>query len=425
MVRSWLAGHKKAVISIIGLLLVLLILVVASLFLQPKSMPSVSQNTPSPTATLTPTPTIDPAENQYFAALPQTMLYYSFAQTSTSRNVYQSDITDTHRRNVDIGFPGSYQFLTSPDGRWLLRYNDHQLDRAQSDNPTKFTTIYKWPNQQSRLTSIIFATDSSQIALDLTQNSRAVAGQPYYTNALTIISNTAQPQATVLFNTDKPFRYQLVGFNAKQQIWYIENRDGRLSNLTRLNLNTGKSDAPLTSFNQNGLLDQLQFNRDVTYAYAVSDTYVTEYAVASQQSRVIYSFDNSCPQKGKTNGSAISGFTVAPTAPQLLVAINLQTCSGQPKPTAGALPPATQRTLLINTKNGQIIRQQDNLPIAKITEAAWAPTNQQVWLTVDATTHYELEAGSLDIHPIPSLDRQTLTKEKLYLLGWLAPFKAQ
>jgi hypothetical protein len=86
------------------------------------------------------------------------------------------------------------------------------------------------------------------------------------------------------------------------------------------------------------------------------------------------------------------------------------------------VPPPTQRTILIDVVNGQVVESQDNQPITTLTDSSWSPDGQHVWLTVDPTTHYILDVDHLQIHAIPSLDRQTLTKEKLYLLGWLAPF---
>lgn len=413
---KWLfiTSHKKSVFSITSLLIILTILTIALALNQSKK--PAEHTTTQATPTSTPTPTVNQGENDFFASLPQTMLYYSFAQTSGNRNVYQSDITDTKRRNINIGFPGTYQFATSPDGRWLLRYNDRQLEKAPSNRPTSFTAIYTYPESDFRLTSLIFSSDSKFIALSLSKPSLITGKQ--FTSQLAILDVNNPKQIASILRTETSFRYQLVGY-AHQQLWYVENQDGRLNNLTSIDLASKQTGQPFVIFNQNNQLSKIQFSADMEYAYTATDTYINQYQLATKIAKAIYTVNNPCQRQNQAIGNSISGISAAPSTAQLVVSVKAISCTNQAKPDLQSM----QKIILINTQSGQTMYERANVPITGINQAAWSPNNQHLWITVDSSAHYEVELNQLDIHPIPSLDRQTLTKEKLYLLGWLSPFE--
>jgi hypothetical protein len=420
-----LRPYKWWLLLITGLTVVIVVMVILLLFKPAKNM--VFKPTPTPSASLTPTPTADLAQDAYFAKLSQSLVYYSFAQTSGGRNVFQADPTDTQRRNLAIGFPDSYTFLSSPNGQWLIRYNDQKVEQAPSNNPTHFSSLYQLPSAQLRVTSAIFSADSNLLALDITQNSQSPADsqQPYYTNQLLTIpvtSNSAKRTATSIINTDKLFRYKLVGFPDNKTVWYMEDREGRLSNLSQLTILPAQATKVLSVYNSQ--LTTMQFTSDMHYAYSLSSTYITQSDLTNQQAHIIYSLDTSCPKTTQSNASTLSGLTISPIN-QLLLTIAFKPCANQPRPTQGDTPLPTQRTILLNTLTGQVSQQQDNQPIPSFSQSAWSPDGQHVWLTIDQSTHYELDIEQLQVHAIPSLDRQTITKEKLYFMAWLSPFNPQ
>lgn len=419
----WWRKHKRIIVISGGIVALLIGLLIINALLQGKSPAAVLAPTPTPTAAPTPTPTIDPKEQAFFASLPQTMLYYSFAQTSNARNVFQSDVTDTQRRNVDIGFPGNYNYLTSPDGRWLLRFDEKQIERAASNEPANFSLLYKFPKDTLRATSLQFSADSSKLAVVLTQNSRSDGSQSYYTNILVILPNSEKiGDPKEIFNSDKPFRYRLVGFPAANTLWYVEDREGQESNLTKLNLENNSTAAPMTRYNQSNLLAEMQFDRWMSNGYAQRDRSIIRYNLQNGAETIVYELDNSCPKSRDHSDSKVTGFTLAPEASDILISLALKPCKDQLRD-PGATPIPPQKTVVINATDGALLRQQNNLPVTNIEQAWWSPDNKHVWVTVDSTTHYTIESSTLEAHSVPSLDRQTLTKEKLYFVGWLAAFK--
>ncbi len=377
--------------------------------------------TPIPT-TAVPTPTPDAAIQAYFAQLSPSMLYYSFAQTSSGKIVYQTDTTDTKRRSINIGYPGTYSFIPSPDGRWLARYNDHQIELASSATPTTFSPIYTFNDTQLRLTSAIWQANSQALAIVL---SKTNPNPPDLGHSLTnqiimlTIANDGHAQDKQILRADTAFRYKLVGLPGNQKLWYVEDRNGVVSNLTKMNLPTTVTDYVFTAFNQNNIVTRMQFTADMTFGYIISEASVVQYNLSNQQTKIIHQLDISCPNSKIANESHITSLSVNPYQPQLLLAVDHRRCPGAPTPKNGTTQ-ATQQLLIVDTQTNQIIQKHDGQVAVVFNQAVWSPDSHHIWVTVDATTNFSIDVNPWNIRPIPNQDRTTINKEKVYFLGWLS-----
>lgn len=89
-------------VSVVGIGAVVAIIVATQ-----ASLPNISSliTNPSPTPVKTEIATTrKEGDDSYFAGLPLTILYYSYSQTSNTKNVFQANPSDSESRFLNIGF---------------------------------------------------------------------------------------------------------------------------------------------------------------------------------------------------------------------------------------------------------------------------------------------------------------------------------
>lgn len=393
--RRWL------VISAITVLALLIISLVLAMILQPDIISFGGPSQKQSTSSASPTPTINAEEQQFFAQLPQSMLYYSYAQTSSSRNMYQADPTDTQRRSLSMGYPGVNQFKTSPDGQKVIRYSSQHLQWANSQDPNNFKNVYTAPTDKS-ISSVQISSNSQQIALIASQttNNQTIS-------QLILVDGQDSAEMTVI-TSDATI--DLVGFIVNQAVWYVENRHGQLTNLSRYDLVSHQTTQVWSSLNFDQALQSMQYSTDMRFAYLVTKTKLTQFDLAADNSnKALYEVNTSCTNN-KTNDSAITAATIAPSTNLALLQVKIINCPNQKTSLTNSL-------MLIDNQTGQIIRQIDQ-NIA-FTKGFWSTHSDYVWLTISPDNNYMIKLSDLASQPLPDSNRQTVNKEKLYFLGWL------
>ncbi len=403
--RKWLWVMAASVIAIGA--------VIAVIVASQASLPHSTR-----TNTITPTPgkaavstTHSESDDAYFAGLPLTMLYYSFSQTSNSKNVFQANPSDSESRFLNIGFPDKYTFLTSPNGKFLLRWNETDLEIAEAATPAKFISLYKPQGSQIMIRQAVWSTDSSRLALSYT---KAPVDTSKFASVVTII-DLAKGESTTVIQTEVDFVYGLKALVDNERLYYVQDRNGLVSNLTEFNTTDKKVSREIPAFNSNGLLAKLSFDRAMSWGYMFENNVVVRHNIATFEKETLYTLDRSC-RNGQTNNSAVTSLSVSPTSDQLLFTTVPQACR-----VGSRDQDLKNRLLLLDIKNKKVVKEVVSPAFTKLVSSSWSPANDVVWAQVDTQTAYGISPSTLDIWPIPPQQRNVLTKERPIFLGWLLP----
>lgn len=359
-------------------------------------------------------------DDAFFAHQPLTILYYSFAQTTGSKAMYQATPTDQENRVLAIGYPDTYTFLTSPDGHWLLRWNEKTIERAAAATPQNFTSIYNLDAKEQKLTSVVWQADGAAIAISTTQIDRQAITNTYHNRIVILPLLTFQP--ITVYDAASDFSLELFTFPTATAMYYVKNYTGIRRDLSRYNPQSKAVEKQFTSFNQDNLLDALQFSADMHFAYKVTETQVIRYDLATLEQSVVYTTDRHC-EVGEPNSNSIISASIAPSGDKLLVTESLTPCPRQSRNrTATPTPePPIQQTKLYSLADRKVIRSVSNLGLSDFSSSSWSPNESQLWMAIDTQHAYIISIQTLQLSPIPSPDRYAFTRERVFLAGWLQP----
>lgn len=418
--RSW--GNKRwLTVAVIagGISILLVVSLVAVLIIGNTSTKAKPRsNNPSASQSATPQATHNPKDDQFFAAKPLTLVYYSFAQTTNSKNVFQSTPDDTENRILDIGFPDKYDFNTSPNGNWLLRWDNLNIQKAHSATPNKFSNLFSLNDKNIQIRQVIWQADSSTVAVlissgQASNNSSTIQSAIYIIPLLTM-------QPVTIFQTTANFDYDLVAFPSSTSLYMQENHQGNVRNLSQYNPQTKHITGQYPGLNQNGLLSTLHFSQDMRHGYTYTETDIVQYTIESMEQKVVYHLSRACPNNQDVN-SQIKGISVAPSDKLLFAHEALEACKGSSSSKDQQTEPPASRSFILDISQQKAIEQVFNLRFDKIERSLWSPDQSLIWLSIDSQTAYTLRRQPLALQPIPNVQRQALTKERVFPIGWLAP----
>jgi hypothetical protein len=361
-------------------------------------------------------------DNNFFANQQLTVLYYSFAQTSGNKNIFQSTPSDHENRAIDVGFPDKYHFLTSLDGTWLLRWDDKHVERSSAVTPQKFNSIFKLDNKNQRITSVIWAKDASSIAITTNNANNQSDSNSHQNNIIILPLLTLQP--VTVYDELADYNLELIKFPTANTLYFVENHRGNKQNLTLFDPQSQAVTRQYTALNQNNILSDIQFSSDMQWAYQVTDTQVIRLNLNSMEKTTIYTTNRDC-QVGDPNLNSIAYASIAPSGNKMLITENLTICKRQPRSSSTQptpIPP-TRQTTLFSISEQKVLKREYNLNLPQLSTSLWSPQEDYIWLTVDTLQSYITTVSNLALTPIPSPTRQALTKERVFLIGWLQPKK--
>ena len=414
-IRIWLWWKHHQFISVTVLCVVA---AAASIGIVSFHHPSQLSNSPSSTTSSpTPTPSSDSAqraqENAFYATMPESLLYYSYTQTTDSQNIFQSDPTNDHRRGITIGLATKYLFATSPDGTHLLRWTTDTIEVSEASNLEHFSQIYKSSKPDLRISSVIWSTDSSQIAFILSRQTNDQTGGlgPSFENVLFTMP-LGQP-AHQVFDQTKLFTYHLLALTAPTKLYYAEDKNDLYDSIDQLDPTTSTVSQTYSFLPKGVALSSLFFAPDMSLAAGYSDTQVTLYNLTNQTSQVAYTLDRTCPFN-KQNASRITSVAISPNDSQLAWSTNLQPCdTNKIDPTA---PTDAVTTYDIATQ--KINKVWSGRRPGAISQILWPGTGQWVWLSsVELSQLLDLKSGQM--YSVPKQREQNQGKDRVYFIGWL------
>ena len=412
LVRMWQTKRWLTIALGLGVLIALLavaMVIVISLDATTKTSPAP---TPTPVATSPnePQATKSTEDDQFFAAQPLTMLYYSFSQTSNAKNIFQATPSDRESRKVAIGFPSTYSFASSPNSRWLLRWDEKIVSRSSASEPQDFSTIFE-VNESSRIVSVQWQADSSSIAILTSDTSSDTDG---ITSAITLLPLlTLQP--VEVYKETSAHQYALFAYPTATELYVARNTNGSLSHLTMYNPRSKKIVKEVSGFN-NGKLATSQFTRDMKWAYRITETELLRTNLQNYQQEVLYKVSRDCTH-GQPNSSHLTGFSVAPSGKSVLVHEKRVACRITSENDSGSQ--VDSKTMMISTSDAKIIASKNNLEISSISASHWSPEESFIWLTISNDRSVTMVAKDLTMNPVPPESRNALTKERVFFIGWL------
>ena len=228
-------------------------------------------------------------------------------------------------------------------------------------------------------------------------------------------------QPVVVYDQQNSFNLELVKFPNANALYFVENHNGAKRNLTQFNPQSKQVDRQYTSFNQNGLLSQLQFSSDMQSAFRTTETQIIRYSLQTMEQSVVYAVDRHC-EVGDPNNNSIAYATVAPSGTKLLVTESLTRCARQPQRNRSAEPtpvPPTRQTTIYSMTEQKVLTRKYDQDLPQLASSLWSPAEDYVWFTQDTLKSYIISGKDLAISPIPPLVRQSLTKERVFIIGWL------
>lgn len=379
------------------------------------SIPKTGSNLPS----ATPTPpdievktTHDEGDDNYFAELPLTMLYYSYSQTTNTKNVFQANPDDSQSRFVNVGFPDRYSFATSPNGKSLIRWSEEAIDIASAAKPATFQPLFKPQGSQITIRRATWSTDSSRVAISYT---KAPVDTKKFANVVVIVE-VPTGNSAVLLEDETDFVYDLLALVDNTRLFYRQDRNGLYSNLTEYDVVDKKVSRDLAGFNSGGLLSKLTFNQKMDWGYTFQDNQVLRYNMTTFDKQVVWSIDRTCKNSKQPNNSSVTSLSVSPNSDLVLFTVVPEACRNGSANKGVDLRP---KLYTYNIKDQKIVKEQADPIFTKLQSSSWAPNNAMVWLQLDTQRAYGINPQTLAMWPIPPTERNTLTKERPLLLGWL------
>jgi hypothetical protein len=413
--KRWLLIAIGSSIAIVALIIALLI----TLSINHNTQAGDNTSKPQPTGQQTEAPTThNSADDQFFRNQPLTLLYYSFSQTNNSKNIYQATPKDYETRTIDIGFPDKFSFSTSPNGAWLIRWNGQIIEKSAAAQPSNISPLFKMDDSKERIESVIWQNDSSALAISTTKIIDSNNPENFETNIYIVPLLTMQPVA--IHNSTTNFAYELVAYPSSTQLYMQEKHRNKVQNLTLYNPQSKQIERQHSSLNDS--LSQLTFSRDMQWGFKSTDTEVVRYELSTLGQSVVYRVDRSC-QVGPPNSSTLAGASISPSGDLLLVHEQRAACQREQRSrsTTPTPVPPTSRTLVFSISQNKAMQQTTNLPLTHIQDGLWSPNEEIIWITADAQHSYTLHHNSMELTPIPTTERQNLTRERVFPIGWLAP----
>lgn len=414
---SRLLGYKKWLV--VASLAVVGVAIAGAVTLALQAGLTTKPGSQRPGSTPTPTPvqatSRDEGDNSFFAAQALSLLYYSFAQTSNTKNTFQAIPNQQESRFITIGFPEKYDHLTSDNGAYLVRWTSTTLELSSAAAPSQFMALYQ-VTTGGRIDSVLWHPDHQQLLL--ATSTAAPEGSGRLNKIELVNAKDAQLKpVTIMSSTDTKigdgFSYALRAFRSANSFYYTENRGGLQSNLTLFDLQDKKMLRQLPQLQQNGLLAKMQFDRAMTWGYWVDGNMAKRRNLESGKEEILYQISRDCGYD-RANASRVDWLTVSPSNSKLVVYAQPEACSSY-----GQTEDVRSRLMIIDLTTKKTIREVYQAPLPSLAMASWAPGELTVWLQIDTQSAYLLKTDTLSYDQVPSGEQQALTKERPLFLGWL------
>lgn len=361
-------------------------------------------------------------DDTFFAKLSHTIIYYSFAQTTNNKNMVQATPQDHENRVIPIGFPDKHNFNTSPDGKWLIRWDDTKIERASADKPATLTTIFE-SSSNRRINSVKWQSDSSTIALTTTKDvEEGSVDTPEYESKIIII-----PQLTLdevdLYTATSEASLELVNFPNSNSLYFQKNASGQITDLSLFNPHSKEVERVFSDYNQDNMLSRMVFDQQMRYGYITTDLKITQHTLEDPtKSTTIHSINTSCSSARDIKDSKITGLSLSPTGNSVIFTEEIDYCQKEwrdAERNGKELP--TSRLSHYSNGEREVLKKIDNASAGQIDADMWSGDEKYVWITSGVDSAFIMTLEDYSFQPIPNPNRQTLTKERVFPIGWLQP----
>ena len=247
------------------------------------------------------------------------------------------------RRQINLPYPDTYSYISSPNGKSVLRWSPNAIEYFASITSGTYVTLFQ-PTKNEVINSLAWSPDSRTIAFTTTFSAVDSSGLGQIIQTKIYDLNLTRP-ARLILTTSNLFAFKITTFPTTDQVGLVQDSLGVWSHLRLLNLTTATYNSDYSFTDNEGLLARLRGQIYGPYTYYLTPTQLLKLDLNTTKTEALFTLDKRCPGSPDSN-AALVDLSISPSGTKIVFSSSLVAC---PKTSLKAA--STSATSLSDYKN--------------------------------------------------------------------------